>query len=80
MLVETKRRETCHQSLKGIVTTSIWILFLKGLLVAFVTSYTISTALWAGETTPMVGVAGCAVGSLAFILACVGVWIRKTLD
>ena len=41
---------------KNIINISVWILFIKGLLIAIVTIYTIGKALLAGETTPMVGV------------------------
>ena len=65
---------------KTLINISVWILFLKGLLIAFVTIYTIGKALLSGEATPMVGVVACAAGSFAFILACVAVWIRKKVE
>jgi hypothetical protein len=43
---------------KTIINASVWILFIKGVLIAFVTMYTMSRAYLAGETTPMVGVVG----------------------
>ena len=65
---------------KTIINISVWILFVKGLLIAFVTIYTIGKAYMAHETTPMVGVAACAAGSFAFILACVAAWLRKKVE
>ena len=65
---------------KTIINISVWILFIKGLLIAIVTIYTIGKALLAGETTPMVGVVACAAGSFAFILACIAVWVRKKVE
>ena len=61
---------------KTIITASVWILFFKGVLIAFVTIYTMSQAYLAGETTPMVGVAACAAGTFAFAMTCVAAWIR----
>lgn len=43
---------------KTIVTACLCILFIKGVLIAFVTIYTMGHAYLAGEATPMVGVAG----------------------
>lgn len=62
------------------VDASIWILFVKGLLIAAVTVYTFGKAYLAGEATPAVGVAACAAGTFAFGMTCVAVWIRKTLE
>ena len=49
---------------KTIINVSVWILFVKGLLIALVTIYTVGRAYLAGETTPLVGVAACAAGTL----------------
>lgn len=65
---------------KTIISVSIWILFIKGLLIASVTIYTLSRAYLAGETTPMVGVAACAAGTFAFGMTCVAALIRKKVD
>lgn len=65
---------------KTIINISIWFLFLKGVLAALVTIYTILKAYLNGEKTPMVGVVSCAVGSFAFILACVAVWIKTKVQ
>jgi len=65
---------------KTIVSVSVWILFLKGLLIALVTIYTVGRAYLAGETTPMVGVAACAAGTFAFIMTCVAAWIRQKVE
>jgi hypothetical protein len=63
-----------------VVDASIWLLFIKGLLIALVTFYTFGRAYLAGETTPAVGVAACAAGTIALGMACLAVWIRKTVD
>ena len=57
---------------RKIITVSVWLLFIKGLLIACVTLYTMSRAYLAGEPTPMTGVAGCAAGTFAFchVLCC----------
>lgn len=65
---------------KTIVNISIWLLFIKGVLAALVTIYTILMAYIDGEKTPLVGVISCAVGSFAFIMACIAVWIRKKIE
>jgi len=49
-------------------------------LIALVTIYTMSVAYLAGETTPMVGVAGCAAGTFAFAMTCVAAWIRHQIE
>ena len=59
---------------------SIWLLFIKGLLIASVTVYTFANAYLAGETTPAVGVAACAAGTFALGMTCLAVWIRKTVE
>ena len=65
---------------KTILNMSIWILFVKGLLIVLVTIYTFGRAYLAGNTTPMTGVAACAAGSLALGMTCVAVWIRKKVE
>ena len=65
---------------KTIISASVWILFVKGVLIAAATLYTAGKALLDGETLPMVAVASCAAGSFAFILACVAAWIRKKVE
>lgn len=65
---------------KTVINISVWILFIKGLLIAFVTIYTVGRAFVAGETLPIVGVAACAAGSFAFILTYVAVWLRKKIE
>jgi len=65
---------------KTIVTASVWILFIKGVLIALVTIYTMSVAYLAGETTPMVGAVSCAAGTFAFGMTCVAAWIRHEIE
>jgi hypothetical protein len=65
---------------KTIVNASVWILFVKGILIAMVTVFTFTRAYIEGEATPLVGVAGCAAGTFAFTMACVAVLIRRKLD
>jgi len=65
---------------KTIINISIWILFIKGLLIALATLYTAGKAFLAGETLPMVAVASCGAGSFAFILTCVAAWLRHNVE
>jgi hypothetical protein len=65
---------------KTIVNASIWILFVKGILLALVTFYTFGRAYLGGEGTPMIGLASCAAGTFAFTMACVAVWVRHKLE
>jgi hypothetical protein len=65
---------------KTVVDASIWILFVKGLLIASVTVFTFGRAYLAGEATPAVGVAACAAGTFAFGMTCVAIWIRKHIE
>jgi hypothetical protein len=74
------RRENMRPVYRTVVDASIWLLFIKGLLIASVTVYTFANAYLAGETTPAVGVAACAAGTFALGMACLAVWIRKTVD
>jgi len=65
---------------KTIINISVWILFIKGLLIAMATLYTAGRAFLAGETLPIVAVAACGAGSFAFILTCVAVWLRQKVE
>jgi hypothetical protein len=65
---------------KAIISLSVWLLFIKGVLLVPITVYTFSHAFLNGESTPMVGVVACAAGTLAFVSACVAAWIRKIVD
>jgi len=65
---------------KAIVSISVWLLFIKGLLLIPVTFYTFIRAFLGGEPTPLAGVASCAAGTLALLSACVAAWIRKVAD
>jgi hypothetical protein len=66
--------------IKTIITMSIWLLFIKGILLIPVTFYTIGQAYISGESTPLVGILSCAAGTFAFISACIAAWIRKAVD
>jgi len=65
---------------KTIINISVWIMFIKGLLIALATLYTAGRAFLAGETLPMVAVAACVAGSFAFILTCVAAWLRQKVE
>lgn len=65
---------------KTIVNTSVWILFIKGILLILVTIFTFSRAYINGETTPIVGLVSCAAGTFAFGMTCIAVWIRKKIE
>ena len=65
---------------KTVINASVWILFAKGLLIAFATLYTAGKAFLDGEMLPMVAVAACAAGSFAIILACIAIWIKKKVE
>ena len=65
---------------KTIVNASVWILFIKGILLIFVTIFTFSRAYLNGETTPIAGLVSCAAGTFAFGMTCIAVWIRKKVE
>ncbi len=65
---------------KTIISISVWLLFIKGLLLIPVTFYTFGQAFLNGEPTPMVGVMACAGGTFALLSACCAAWIRKVAD
>ncbi len=65
---------------KTLLNASIWILFIKGVLVALVTIFTFGRAYLNGEPTPMVGVLACVAGTFAFTMACVAIWIRRKIE
>ena len=65
---------------KMIVNTSVWILFVKGILLILVTIFTFGRAYLNGETTPIVGLSSCAAGTFAFGMTCIAVWIRKKVE
>jgi hypothetical protein len=65
---------------KTIVSASIWLLFVKGILLVFVTFYTFGRAYFEGRGTPIVGIASCVAGTFAFTMCCVAVWIRHKIE
>jgi len=56
-----------------LVDASIYLMFVKGLLIVAVTIYTFARAYQARQATPAVGVAACAAGTFAFGMTCVAV-------
>jgi len=65
---------------KTIISISVWLLFIKGLLLIPVTVFTFSRAYLNGDPTPLVGVVACAGGTFALVSACAAAWIRKVVD
>lgn len=65
---------------KTIISVSVWLLFIKGLLLIPVTVYTFGRAYFNGEPTPLVGVVTCAAGTFALVSASLAAWIRKIVD
>ena len=60
---------------KALISITVWILFIKG-CIGVVLAFSIGiSAMLAGETVPIELSASCAVGSFAFILACVAAWL-----
>ncbi len=64
---------------KALVTISVWLLFLTGCMGVIITGIVMLSAMTAGKTL-MEGLVSCAATSFAFILACVGAWLRKKLE
>ena len=62
---------------KALITISVWVLFIKGLLASLVGCLTVGMAVMRGATPPMVGAAIGVVGVAALVLACVAAWIRQ---
>lgn len=66
---------------KTLINVSVWFLFLKGIVAVALTLYIIIKAFVDGDPLPMFpAAAGCAVGSFAFTMTCVAVWIRQKVD
>lgn len=57
----------------------IWVLFGKGVALVPVTLYTFGQAYLTGAPTPVVGVASCAAGSLAFGAAAIAIMVRSRI-
>jgi hypothetical protein len=74
------RLEKMKPIFKTLLNLSIWILFVKGLLLIPVTFYTFGLAFLCGELSPIVGIASCAAGTFAFAMACVAIWIRDHMQ
>ena len=65
---------------KTLLNLSIWILFVKGLLLIPVTFYTFGLAFLYGELSPILGIASCAASTFAFSMACLAIWIRDHMQ
>jgi len=65
---------------KTIINVSVWLLFLKAVLATGVTLYFLIKIFVDSEKLSMVVVASCAVGCLAYILACIAAWIRQKVE
>lgn len=65
---------------KTLINLSIWILFVKGILLIPFTFYTIGQAFLYGGISPIVGIASCAAGTIAFAMACFAIWIKDHLN
>lgn len=64
---------------KTLINLSIWILFVKGLLLIPVTFYTFGQAFLYERMSLIVGFVSCTAGTFAFAMACVAIWIRDHL-
>ena len=65
---------------KTILNITIWILFIKGLILIPITLYTTGQAYLTDGTMSMVGLASCATGTFAFTMACIIIWIKHQLE
>jgi len=65
---------------KKTINLIIRVLLIKGILLIPVTFYRIGRAYLADETTPMVGIVSCAVGTFAFAMAGIAIWIRHIIN
>jgi hypothetical protein len=65
---------------KALITISVWVLFIVGWIATITTGITIAIAGSAGEIMPMAAVVNGIGGCVAFILACVGAWIRQKVE
>ena len=65
---------------KAVITISVWVLFIKGLIAAVVGCVMTGIVIMGGHTPSIAYPAISIVGIAALILACVGVWLRKTVE
>jgi hypothetical protein len=65
---------------KTILDIAIWLLFIKGLLTIPLTFFTIGQALLGGKYSPIIGIASCAAGTLAFAMASLAVYLRSRIQ
>lgn len=66
--------------MKAIITISVWVLFIKGLIAAVVGCVMTGIAVMGGDTPSMVYPAISSVGIAALILACVAIKLKKTAE
>ena len=65
---------------KAIITISVWVLFIKGLLSILVGTIMGAMASMGGAQVPLGSVALCSEGIVALILAAVAAWIRQKVE
>ena len=65
---------------KAIITISIWVLFIKGLIAAVVGCVMAGIDIVGGDTPAMVYPAISSVGIASLILACVAIKLRKMME
>jgi hypothetical protein len=64
---------------KTILNITIWILFIKGIVLIPITLYTTGQAYLNQGTMSIVGLASCATGTFAFTMACIIIWIKQQI-
>ena len=65
---------------KAIITISVWVLFIKGLLSVVVGTIMVAIASMGGAASLLAGVALCSEGIAALILAAVAARIRQKVE
>jgi hypothetical protein len=65
---------------KNILNITIWILFIKGIVLVPITLYTTYQAYLTDGTMSLVGLASCATGTFAFTMACFIIWIKHKVE
>lgn len=65
---------------KAVITISVWVLFIKGLIAAVVGCVMTGIAVMWGDTPSMVYVAVSGCGVAALTLTCVAAWLRQKVE